>query len=491
MEAINVFFTQNRALIYFIGGLSFFSMGLATVLQRRRSSRLRLARWLGLLAWFGILYGINEWLNLVIPLQDVLPVPASAGRLAVLQVLTRGLALTLLFQFGVELLRPPLGRWKLLRFLPAAFVIAWLAALTYVWLVLGAPGEALFSTGDVLARYLLGMPAAALSCLGLVEQRREVVQAGFPGIARYLLGAAVSLGFFGLVGALFAVAGPFFPGEWLGYPAILYAIGVFVPILRALDGVAMAFFTGRALEVFEVETEALMAEIERKNLLLADRERISRELHDGIIQSLYAAGLRLEDAYHTTRESPDGAERKIRAVMASLNQVIQEIRAYIFDLQEIKEEGSLIQRLADLVREVRLNTMLEVDFRVHGERCAVLPECAAQLSLIAQEALSNVVRHAGARRVKVDLTFGAELLSLRIEDDGCGFEQQDVLLRRQGMGLRTMAERTALLGGAFSIETQIDGGARLTVEVPCSEREGTVVEAVADGSEALAYPPRG
>ena len=107
MEAINLFFTQNRPLIYFIGGLSFFSMGLASALQRRRYSRLRLAQWLDLLVWFGILYGLNEWGNLFIPLQEALPVPETASWMAVLQLAVRGLALALLFQFGVELLRPP------------------------------------------------------------------------------------------------------------------------------------------------------------------------------------------------------------------------------------------------------------------------------------------------------------------------------------------------------------------------------------------------
>lgn len=334
MDAINQFFTENRTLIYFIGGLSFFSMGLAALLQRRRSSRLRLGRYLGLLAGFGILYGLNEWGNLFIPLEELLPVPVAVTRLSVAQMILRGVSLALLFQFGVELLRPPARGWNLVRYLPGTFLGLWAAALLYLRLGLGAPGEVLFSTGDVLARYLLGLPAAALSCLGLWEQCREVRQAGFPQIAGYLLGAALSLGFFGLVGGVLAVAGPFFPGEWLAYPAMLYVIGVFVPILRALDGVAMALLIVRALNVFEAEVEAIISEIERRNLLLADRERISRELHDGIIQSLYAAGLRLEDAYHTLARSPEEAGFKIRGAMDSLNHTIGEIRAYIFDLQE-------------------------------------------------------------------------------------------------------------------------------------------------------------
>lgn len=467
MEAINLFFTTNRALIYFIGGLSFFSMGLATALERRRGSRLHLARHLGFLAGFGLLYGLNEWANLLIPLQEQLPIPTYVSWLSMGQLLARGLALAMLFMFGEELLRPAAPRWRWARFLPGLFFGLWLLALGYLGVAMGSPGELLFSTGDVLARYLLGLPGAALSCLGLWEQRREVQEAGFPHIARYLLGAALSLGLFLIVGVFLAVSGPFFPGEWLAYPWLLYAIGVFSPVLRTLDGVAMALFTGQALAVFDAETEALVAEMERRNLLLADRERIGRELHDGIIQSLYAAGLRLEDACHTLAEAPEEAREKIQGVMESLNRVIQEIRTYVFDLREWYPGGSLFRRLTEMVQEVRLNTMLEADFRVRGLRCEPPAEQAAHLIQIVQEALSNVLRHARARQVRVLLSCASGSLHLEVRDDGCGFDPEQVQAEGRGMGLQTMRQRVELLGGTLLIDSRPGAGTRVMVHVPC------------------------
>jgi signal transduction histidine kinase len=490
LETINLFFTQNRPLIYFIGGLSFFSMGLASALQRRRYSRLRLARWLYLLAWFAILYGFNEWGNLFIPLQETLPVPATASWLAVLQLAARGLALALLFQFGIELLHPPTRAGRLVRFLPSVLVVVWVLALLYLGVGMRAPGEVVFSTGDTLARYLLGLPAAALSCLGLLEQRREVREAGFPQISGYLLGAAISLGFFGVVGSLLAVSGPYYPGEWLAYPVVLYTIGVFVPILRALDGLAMAIFTGRALNVFEAESERTITEIGQRNLLLADRERISRDLHDGIIQSLYAAGLRLEDA--VVEESKDAARLKVRGVMDGLNQVIREIRAYIFDLQEMGEKGSLIQRLADLVREARLNTMLEAEFRVHGTRGVYPAQRVPQLYQIAQEALSNAVRHAGAHRVQVELFFFPDHLRLQINDDGRGFDLEQVRRTSRGLGLRTMGDRAALLGGTLHIDARPETGTQVSVDVPCPcQPDGVAEEEASDEPGQVAHTAGG
>ncbi|MBN1483799.1 MAG: sensor histidine kinase, partial [Chloroflexia bacterium] len=370
---------------------------------------------------------------------------------------------------------PPWRRRHFSRFLPLALFLAWIGALLHLWIMMDAPRDVVFSAGDLLARYLLGLPAAALSCLGLIEQRREVHEAGFPRIARYLLWAAVSLGIFGLVGVLLGVAGPLFPAEWLAYPAVLYIIGVFVPILRALDGVAMAFFTSRALEVFEAETEALVNAVERRNLLLVDRERIGRELHDGIIQSLYAAGLRLEDAYRTLDRSPEQAGLKIQEVMGSLNQVIREMREYIFDLQESRSEGNLVEQLAGLIRELRLDSMLESQFIVRGPRCDVPPERAAQLCQIAQEALSNVMRHARAEHILVRLLFLPNQVRLQIEDDGRGFVPELVLRggnHGDGLGLRNMCERATLLGGTLQVNSAPGKGTLIELGVPCGCRKG-------------------
>ncbi len=475
MEAINRFFTANRALVYFIGGLAFFSMGLATLLQRRRYSRLRMARCLGLLAWFGILYGVNEWGNLLIPLQEELPLPVSVTYLTVLQLLVRALALGLLFQFGIELLRPPGRPWQRARLLSAILLLIWGGALGSLYLLTRPPGEVLFSNGDLLARYLLGLPAVTLASLGLLEQRREVRQAGFPQIGRYLLAAAVALLLFGLVGVLLGVAGPFFPGDWLGYPAVLYVIGVFVPILRTLDGAALALLIGRALEVFEAETDLLLSEMEHRTILLADRERIGRELHDGIIQRLYAAGLRLEEAHHFLDRSPQEARPLIRNVMEELNQVIDDIRAYIFDLKQVHRETNLERRLEQILHELRLNTMLEVELTVRGKRYPISEEFLAHLSQIAQEALSNVVRHAHAHRVQVELDFMGGTLGLTVQDDGIGFDPQAVLAKRAGMGLRNMCQRARILGGTLQIHSRPGEGARLELRIPCKADSGLEV----------------
>lgn len=120
-----------------------------------------------------------------------------------------------------------------------------------------------------------------------------------------------------------------------------------------------------------------------------------------------------------------------------------------------------------MVREMRLNTLLDAGFHVHGVRCPYPPDRVPQLCQIAQEALSNVVRHAQARQVVVELSFLPNAVRLEIRDDGVGFDLDQVRSVGRGMGLRSMAERATRLGGNLTVETRPGAGTKVQVEVPC------------------------
>jgi len=129
----------------------------------------------------------------------------------------------------------------------------------------------------------------------------------------------------------------------------------------------MAFFIVRSLDIFEIETDRLIADMEQERILAVDRERIGRELHDGVIQNIYSAGLVLEDADHLIVEDPGLARQRVHSVMGTLNQTIDEIRGYILDLRT-PPLCELQAGLRSLVRDLRLDTMLEVDYQI-TEQC--------------------------------------------------------------------------------------------------------------------------
>jgi len=226
-----------------------------------------------------------------------------------------------------------------------------------------------------------------------------------------------------------------------------------------------------------VETFALHAGIAMENArlheqlqrlaIVDERERISKDLHDGIIQNLYAVGLSLEDvAEDLTPRHGDAAARVGRAI-DSIHLSIQDIRNFIFGLRpELLENASLIEGLAVLVEEQRRNSMVDLDLRAPEGIVEPRPSITSHLLAIASEALSNVVRHSHATRALMTVVpLGDDSLELRIEDNGVGFTPSGST-KMGHQGLANIRDRVERIGGDLAIESESGRGTRLTVRIP-------------------------
>jgi signal transduction histidine kinase len=162
--------------------------------------------------------------------------------------------------------------------------------------------------------------------------------------------------------------------------------------------------------------------------------------------------------------------------MDALNQTIQDIRRYIFNLQVAEQSRELETVLEDLVQDLRLDTMLEVDLEVVGQRCCWLDtDQVAHATQIAREALSNVVQHAAATHVVVNLSYQGTSTQLTVIDDGRGITPgQQHNSRYQGQGTANMQERADLLGGDLTLEGEPGKGTRLVLTIPCDGCEGAM-----------------
>ncbi len=181
---------------------------------------------------------------------------------------------------------------------------------------------------------------------------------------------------------------------------------------------SIASWTGTAVENVKLNVQG------RRLAILEERERIGMDLHDGIIQSIYAVGLTLEHARLLMGENKDQAHKRINQAIDDLNSTIRDIRTYILDLRprQLKEEN-LIEGLQRLATELRVNTLLEVNLKGSSEGLDKLPDAdAIALFHICQEALANVAKHSHARRVEIFLWHTDERVMLEIHDDGLGFD---------------------------------------------------------------------
>jgi signal transduction histidine kinase len=496
MTVLADLFETNRVIVLSVYGQVFFVLGLAIALQSLKRSALALARPLPWLAAFGIVHGFHEWGYLFVPIQSgYLPLPATEA-LLVLQLLIKGASYALLLQFGVELLTvsttlPILGR---LRLLPAAALLAWGGATLAVsaavagfepdpsaWLAEGRIDAALaavgapLAVGDVLARWMLGLPGAALAAWGLVRSAAAVGPVARPPVGIGLWVAAGAFAVYGLVGGLIGMPAPFPPAEVLNAANVREMLGIPIEVLRSGTGLVIAVAIILALDLFEQETDRALAEARRRELLSRERERIGRDLHDGIIQSIYAAGLHLEEASATLEPAAEGPRGRIRTVLTELERISGDIRRTIFDLRSASldtlDAEEIVRSVAD---ELRANTLVAVDLRVEGAWAPALTVGQAEeLRQIVHEAFSNILRHAGARHVAVRLASSRRRLTLEIRDDGVGFDE-DAATRRgrsgQAQGLVNLRRRAELLRATIDLRSAPGQGTALSLTMPVAAR---------------------
>jgi signal transduction histidine kinase len=214
---------------------------------------------------------------------------------------------------------------------------------------------------------------------------------------------------------------------------------------------------GIALELAEHRQDA------ERLAILSDRDRIARDLHDLVIQRLYATGMSLQGAMPLLTR-PEAADRVSSAVDA-LDETIREIRSAIFSLQSRGEAGKqgLRAQVLGVVNQMTAALGFAPALRLVGPLDEAVPaDAGTQMLSALREALSNAARHAGACRVDVAVEVGSELI-LRVRDDGTGIGQT---VRRGG--LANMAERAAGLGGKLTIGPAGDGGTQLDWRVPVS-----------------------
>ncbi|MCK5645349.1 MAG: GAF domain-containing sensor histidine kinase [Anaerolineales bacterium] len=204
----------------------------------------------------------------------------------------------------------------------------------------------------------------------------------------------------------------------------------------------------------------------RRMAVLEERERIGMDLHDGIIQSIYAVGLTLDSIRVMVSDNPDEAVHHIENAISSLNANIRDIRAYILDLQPSRLLGKDFEDgLARLSREFKANSLIDIDLHIEQEALKDLPgETSQTLLHISQEALANIAKHAKASRVWLSVRNIDDYVYLQIIDNGQGFDlnrQPDLL----GHGLSNMEQRARQMGGEFEIVTSPGEGTTITIRL--------------------------
>ncbi len=232
-------------LVWFVYGLAFFVLGLVIIVYPKRGSRFDLARDIWLIGAFGIVHGLNEWLDMLIDIGRPLPPEFLAN----VQMLTLGGSFFLLLQFGVTVAFRRVRRGAVLRVIPVVPAVVWLAIV----LCVGSPRRLLM--GDIWARYLLCVPGAFLTAWALLSQVPDFRAMRLPSVTRNLIVAAATFAVYGVLAGLCVKKASFFPATIVNYDNFIALTGFPVQVFRALCAVLAAWSIIRILDVFRWETQ--------------------------------------------------------------------------------------------------------------------------------------------------------------------------------------------------------------------------------------------
>jgi signal transduction histidine kinase len=475
---------QSLFFVFFVYGLAFFGMGLAMAMESGRGSALADGRALRSLAGFGLIHGTHEWLESYLAQAATLgaSLPAWLPWLR-LGLLVGSFSLLLLFSFqALRLVEAPK---------PRSFMFVYAALACYVIIILisamltyQAGTVPWSSVLDALARYLLAVPASMLAALGLRARSLKTFELSAK-LSANLNVVSISFGLYAL-SQLFVHPISIFPANLINEETFIFFAGFPIQIVRAGAAVVITIGLLRAtqetdrirqmelLSAQKARLDALEQQQEIRRELLRhtvraqedERARIARELHDETAQSLTAFSLELATLKHNLPRR-DASNRTVERLLDLSREMSQSLYRLMTGLRPMHlDELGVGQAVRALVDRDYTPAGFAIPVEVTGAPRRLDPIAETVLFRVAQEALTNIARHAGVKEGSVVINYGPKQVSLRVSDRGRGFNPTENFHPPHGWGLEGMKERVESVGGRLQIESAPGNGTTIEALIP-------------------------
>lgn len=461
-------------------------MGLLVAIEGGRSSDLRLRRALRPLAMFGLVHGLHEWMEMFS--RNGLDLGSSA-LVNAFRLILLSFSFLSLAAFGSYLLAKSQATQRLVMLVPLTLEGIWVFGLILFRSRFNSVD--IWAVADVWTRYTIAIPASILTAVGLVVQQRTFRHQGLVRFGQDALWAAVAFGWYGLGGQAFPQPSLLPPSTVINSDLFIQIFGFPVQLFRAAMAITAAVFVTRFLRAFQVEIDRQIADLqtarlheaeEREKLRSqlfkrvvaaqeAERQRIARELHDETGQALTAIGMGLRglsSSLKGSKEEQAHTVQGLRQLETLTAQSLNELQRLITDLRPSHlDDLGLPSALRWYASDIEGRTAMTVHVEFSGQEREISASIKTAIFRIVQEALTNVIRHAGAKYVSIKMAYLDDVLQVQVKDDGSGFDPRSSRKdKRIPWGLRGMEERAALLGGQFSLQSKPGEGTLVQVTVP-------------------------
>ncbi|OEF98301.1 sensor histidine kinase [Desulfuribacillus alkaliarsenatis] len=454
-------------------GLAFFLMGFAIALQPKNFSNIPLAKSLKFLALFGIAHGLVEWGIMFIPFQREYLYLDGINNIIVFKTFLNSLSFMFLFMFGSSLLSETKQRWNGIHYIPVVIFGMWFMLFILSNIFYYDDFRTWINSSNAWSRYLLALPGSIISAYAIYLQIPLLKQRRFKVSSSKLQGFSAAFLLYAFAGGLIVPETTFLPASVINTKSFFELTGIPIYLIRATSGVLMAYYAVLILRIFKIEIERQLEQAQILNSVYNERERFSRDLHDGIIQSVYGVGLYLENASMSMDKEPEKSKSHIKTAIEKLDDVIIQMRNYINNLraQSSNNTNILINSIFEIIHDFKIHSKINVDFAYDEAFNKFYPsgDVTQNIKLITFELLTNVIKHAQASNVKIKLKSNNNIITLIISDNGKGFNERNLKKRTsQGyhQGLNNIKERVYSLKGSLSINSKPKQGTTIEIEIP-------------------------
>jgi signal transduction histidine kinase len=461
-EILNNWFNDYQPLVFYLYGLVFYTLGLTIMLQARQKSRLILAKSLPWLGAFGMIHGFFEWGDVFIPLQVQKLGSQYFTVFVLVQLIILAFSYFALFQFGIELLRPFNPRLSWVRFIPLGMFLLWLTGPFIIGFSFINDFTEWSTFSNVMARYLLCVPGSIFSVIGLIHQQRlQIKPLKLPQIDNVVRIGAGTLATYGVLSGLIVPKSFIFPSTVLNYENFTRVMLMPPAVYRSIIGIVLLIAIIRSLDIFDLETNAMIQKMEEAQVVANEKEHMARDLHDGALQQVYAAGLLAESL---KKHVPSDQATEVDHLIGTINEAINQLRDFLpqqrLDVKKVDLAEALMPKIEEARRHIRIDTLWQ-----RHKLPSLSIEQTRHVAALMSEAISNVIRHAKSDHIEISLNYQENRLVMEIRDFGEGIPT----FAEQGYGLKNMRDRAKLLGATLNIRTEIEKGTTVIMDMPLEE----------------------
>lgn len=460
---MNYEYDKVYILIYFVYGLAFFTMGIS-VLQNKveKGSTFLLLDSIKFLGYFGLSHGVMEWILMII-IADIYNEYRDA--LFIMASFLSSLSFAFLYYYGIILIEYKGKLKKAIRYIPLILITIWTIGFLFSLLYLSFSVE-LFLIFNLLSRYLIGLPASIITAIALYRSIRMIKLLKLEKIAKRMKGLAISFFTYGILAGVFIGKTNYFPSNIINAELFYNVTGIHVELGRAVTAVIITILSVTMIDLFRWVAQQKIIRLTNLEIMNDERRRLCQNLHDVIIQNLFATGLRVESIME--EDDNDYLRKDLSEVKENLNETIYQIREYIgkISIKKIDIEGLKI-KITDLIEEQKKSSGMEIEFYHDIADVAYNyspSEKLVEIYFIVQEAIRNAIKHSNAPCIVVTLSIDFNLINAIVFDNGMGFDLDDNK-NREGYGITSMNERALTIGGGLTIRSNMNG-TELSLIVP-------------------------